>query len=38
VDKRRGLGNRGVRVARATDAAHHTGSLRLAQIGARGGF
>jgi hypothetical protein len=27
-----------VRVTRATDSVHHAGSLRLAQIGARGGL
>jgi hypothetical protein len=35
---RRSWGSLGVWVTRATDAAHPTGSLQLAQIGARGGF
>jgi hypothetical protein len=35
---KKGWGSLGVRVTRATDAAHPAGSLWLAQIGARGGF
>jgi hypothetical protein len=35
---KKGWGGLGMRVTRATDAAHPAGSLRLAQIGARGGF
>jgi hypothetical protein len=35
---RRSWGRLGVWVAHATDATHPAGSLRLAQIGARGGF